>query len=93
MEEKREKEQQLLLNNRRDGLVSGVTDVHSFDTGEILLETTLGRLALKGKDLHISRLTLEKGEVEFSGSVQSMTYLDGGSAGRKNQSMMKRLFG
>ena len=92
MEENREREQSICLNNRRDGKVSGVTDVQSFDTGEIHLETTLGRLVLKGKELHISRLTLEKGEVEFTGQVQSMAYLDGNPS-RKNQPMIKRLFG
>ena len=40
MEEKQyAKAHKLLLNNRRAGTVSGVTDVISFDIAEILLET------------------------------------------------------
>lgn len=35
-------------------------DVLSFDVAEILLETELGMLLIKGHDLHVNRLTLEK---------------------------------
>ena len=38
------KSHRLLLNNRRTGTVSGVTDVISFDIAEILLETEQGML-------------------------------------------------
>ena len=36
-------------------------DVLSFDVGEILLETELGMLDLKGKDLHVNRHNAEGG--------------------------------
>ena len=42
------KSHRLLLNNRRTGTVSGVTDVISFDIAEILLETEQGMLTIKG---------------------------------------------
>ena len=58
MEEKQyAKSHRLLLNNRRTGTVSGVTDVISFDIAEILLETEQGMLTIKGADLHVNRLT------------------------------------
>ena len=61
MEEKQyAKAHKLLLNNRRTGTISGVTDVISFDIAEILLETEQGMLTIKGADLHVNRLTLEK---------------------------------
>ena len=56
------KSHKLILNNRRTGSFTGILDVLSFDVGEILLETELGMLDLKGKDLHVNRLNLEKGE-------------------------------
>ena len=37
-------------------------DVLSFDLSEILLVTDQGMLLIKGSDLHVNRLTLEKGE-------------------------------
>ena len=48
------KAHKLLLNNRRTGTVSGVTDVISFDIAEILLETEQGMLTIKGTDLHVN---------------------------------------
>ena len=75
MEEKQyAKAHKLLLSNRRTGTISGVTDVISFDIAEILLETEQGMLTIKGADLHVNRLTLEKGEVDIEGRIDSMAY-------------------
>ena len=41
---------------------------------EILLETEQGMLTIKGADLHVNRLTLEKGEVDIEGRIDSMAY-------------------
>ena len=60
------KSHKLILNNRRTGSFTGILDVLSFDVGEILLETELGMLDLKGKDLHVNRLNLEKGMITYS---------------------------
>ena len=49
-----QKSHKLILNNRRTGSFTGILDVLSFDVGEILLETELGMLDLKGKDLHVN---------------------------------------
>ena len=71
MEEKKHK---IVLNNRRTGTFTGVLDVISFDIAEILLETEDGMLHIKGKDLHVNRLNLEKGEVDIEGLVEAMNY-------------------
>ena len=93
MEEKQySKAHKLLLNNRRTGTISGVTDVISFDIAEILLETEQGMLTIKGSDLHVNRLTLEKGEVDISGNVDSLLYSDISSYGQKAESFFGRLF-
>lgn len=47
--------------NRKSGAFTGVVDVLSFDVAEILLETELGMVLIKGHDLHVNRLSLEKG--------------------------------
>ena len=54
------KSHKVLLANRKSGAFSGVVDVLSFDVAEILLETELGMLLIKGHDLHVNRLTLRK---------------------------------
>ena len=77
MEEKiTSKSHKLMLNNRRNGSFTGILDVLSFDLSEILLETELGMLHIKGKDLHVNRLNLEKGEADIEGEIDAMTYSD-----------------
>ena len=50
------------MTNRRTCTVNGVNDVLSFDLREILLETEQGMLMIRGNELHVNRLTLDKGE-------------------------------
>ena len=82
----------LMLKNRQEGTVTGVQDVNSFDEKEILLFTEAGKLAIKGEQLHVKHLNLEKGEVTLEGKIDSLTYLSKNS-GKKEESVLKRMFG
>ena len=83
----------LVINNRQTSLVTGVLDVLSFDLNEVLLETEQGMLMIRGSELHVSRLTLEKGEVDIDGRIDSLTYSEQtASAGSKAESLLSRLF-
>ena len=81
----------VMISNRRSGVLNGVVDVLSFDVGEILLETEQGMLMIKGNDLHVNRLTLEKGEIEIEGRIDSLAYSDAGTS-RQGESFLGRLF-
>ena len=89
----RNRQHRISLNNRQTCEINGVSDVLSFDVGEILLETDQGMLMIKGNDLHVSRLTLEKGEVDVDGRIDSLTYSENISAGNRSVSLLSRLFG
>lgn len=80
------------MNNRRNLSISGVNDVLSFDVKEVLLETELGMLMVKGADLHIGRLMLDKGEVEVEGKIDSLTYSEHDSFAKKGESLLGKLF-
>lgn len=86
------KAHKLLINNRRTGNITGVNDVISFDISEILLETEDGMLLIKGNDLHVNRLNLEKGEVDIDGNLDSFSYSEVSSYTKKGESVLKRLF-
>ena len=88
----KQRSHKFMLTNRRTCLVSGVCDVLSFDLSEILLETDQGMLMIKGSDLHVNRLTLEKGEVDIEGKIDSLTYSDVNGYGGKGDSLLGRLF-
>lgn len=81
------------IAGRRSGTISGVSDVLSFDVREIVLQTVEGLMMIKGEELHVSRLTLEKGEVDIDGKIDSLTY--SGSQNTKNgksESLFGRMF-
>ena len=83
----------ICLVNREVCAINGVSDVLSFDVGEVLLETEQGMLMIRGSELHVSRLTLEKGEVDIDGRIDSLTYSEQtASAGSKAESLLSRLF-
>lgn len=82
----------LNVSNRKVVTITGVNDVLSFDSGEVLLDTIDGILMIRGSELHVSRLTLEKGEVDVDGKVDSLTYSEGKGIHKSGESLLGRLF-
>ena len=87
-----QKVHKVMLSNRRSGVLNGIIDVLSFDVGEILLETEQGMLMIKGSDLHVNRLSLEQGEIDIEGRIDSLAYSDAGSVAKQGESFLGRLF-
>ena len=87
-----QKNHKLVVNNRKTSLVTGVADVLSFDLNEILLETEQGMMMVKGSDLHVNRLSLEKGEVDLSGKIDSIAYSEIPNGGKQGEKLFSRLF-
>ena len=74
MGEMNEQAHRLLLEQRKTLSLGGVQDVKSFDENEVLLLTVCGVLTIRGKELHVGRLELEKGEADIEGSIDSLVY-------------------
>ena len=81
------------MEQRHDCKITGVVEVHSFDESTILLETVDGMLTIKGENLHVSRLNLEKGEADVDGKVNSLVYSDKSTLAKKGEGLLTRLFG
>ena len=93
MEEQRiAKAHKLVVNNRKTSMVTGVLDVLSFDLNEILLETEQGMLMVKGSDLHVNRLTVEKGEVDLSGTIDSIAFSNISQTAKGGENFLSKLF-
>ena len=73
-------------------MVTGVLDVLSFDLNEILQETEQGLLMVKGTDLHVNRLSVEKGEVDLAGNIDSIAYSDVHAGGANKENFFAKLF-
>lgn len=86
------KAHKLIINNRKTSTVTGVLDVLSFDLNEILLETEQGMLMVKGTDLHVNRLSVEKGEVDLAGNIDSVAYSNTSQVSRQNENFFAKLF-
>ena len=86
------KAHKISLNNRLAGSMTGVREVISFDGGEIILDTEQGIMIVKGEDLHVTRLTLDKGEVEINGRIDGIMYTESDDKKRDRGSFLAKLF-
>lgn len=86
------KSHKLAVDNRKRTCLTGIKDVVAFDINQVLLESVMGMVLIKGADLKVTRLSLEKGEVEVEGHVDSITYSDVKAYGEKGKSLIKRMF-
>lgn len=64
----------VIMESRKKISVSGVEDVESFNEEEIILHTCMGVMILKGRELHISKLSVDSGEASVSGEIVSIDY-------------------
>lgn len=78
------------LEDRKTGILMGISDVISFDTDEIVLESQCGGIIIKGNELHVKNINLEKGEVTIEGNVDSLIYTK--TKMKNNESLIKKLF-
>jgi sporulation protein YabP len=67
---------QITVIDREEITIDGVTNLGSYDDQEIILETDQGMLILKGDDLNVKHLNLEKGNIIIEGFLKSLEYDD-----------------
>ena len=82
----------MMINNRKSGAFTGVKNVIAFDEGEVILETDMGILIIKGQGLHVKRLNLENGEVDLEGRMDSFFYSEQKGSIDRRESFLARLF-
>ena len=49
-------------------------------------------LTIKGQELHVKRLTLEKGELDLEGLLEGMSYAESRTLSKQGESLFNRLF-
>ena len=90
-EEKRKAGRHTLnMDEREKTRISGVLEVLSFDEEGVMMETTCGLLLLKGAGLHMGKLDLDTGDVTVDGTIDNITYSEGGFS--EKQSILGKLF-
>ena len=56
------------------------------------METEQGVLLIQGDELHVNRLSLEKGEIDIDGRIDSFAYSDREETQKKAASFLSRMF-
>lgn len=81
----------LMLENRRKLTINGVIEVINFNESQILLNTDVGTMMVKGKELKMNKLDVQNGDVIITGKVDSFVYTSDKSKVKKD-SIISRLF-
>ncbi len=66
----------VILEDRKSLMITGVSDVDSFDDQTITVYTDLGEMTIRGTGLHIGKLSLETGELNITGNIFALGYSD-----------------
>lgn len=82
----------ILLQGRKVVQLNGVKEVVSFDAREVVLNTQMGLLFVRGNDIQVKRLTVEQGEVDLEGKIDSLIYSEKPGKGGEQISFWKKLF-
>ena len=84
--------QGISISERKNIVVTGVKKIESLDNEELLMETTLGFLLVKGSELEIIKLDTYQGNVSIKGKIDSITYLDSNNKKDKENTLLAKLF-
>ena len=88
-QEKMEQPHKLSLDQRRNLMMTGVTEVVSFDDTAVILRTELGTLLVQGQQLQLKTLSVEGGQLAVEGTVSALSYEEP----RQRGGLLGRLFG
>ncbi|RLQ91681.1 sporulation protein YabP [Falsibacillus albus] len=81
----------VIMRGRKLLDITGVKQVESFDNEEFLLETVMGFLSVRGQNLQMKNLDVDKGIVSIKGKVYDIVYLDE-QHGEKAKGFFSKLF-
>lgn len=78
------------IDNRQRITITGVTEVVTFNEENVILNTVLGGLNIKGKNMRVNKLNVDNGDMSIEGEFQSMNYVSKEVGER--ESFIKKLF-
>lgn len=80
------------MENRNKMIMTGITDVVSFDLNKVILQSDYGVITIKGDNLHVNKLSVDKGELDVDGVIASFDYSELNTYSAKGESIFNRLF-
>lgn len=82
----------IVIKNRKSIEITGIKQIDSFDNQEFLLDTVVGYLHIKGKNLTLGKMDNENKEVIINGTIDSINYVESMLKGNGKEKLMKKLF-
>ncbi len=64
----------IIMEDRKRLHISGVQDVDCFDEETVILYTNMGRMVVRGQDLHVNTFNVDTGEFSMEGDFSSFAY-------------------
>ena len=68
--------QKITVSDRKSVEVDNVSAVRAFDEEGVLLETSLGKISVEGRELKIENFEKASGKILISGSIIGVFYLE-----------------
>ncbi len=71
------------IKGRNSLIITGITDLSSFNEDQVVVYTCEGELIITGEGLHIGNINVDRGELNLDGRIESLEYTDNASSGGK----------
>ena len=84
------KTHEVKIINRDILSLTGISKISNFDVDEFMLESVVGNIFVKGKNLEVIQLDTDKGDIKIKGKINSITYMD--SKKENKESLFAKLF-
>ncbi len=82
----------ITLKNRKLLEIKGIKKLESLNPNEFYMSTSLGDLVVRGEDLEMQQLDIDKGNLWISGMVYSLEYLEDQKTKKTKQSILGKIF-
>lgn len=84
------KNQELKLINRNSLYLTGVKKIINLESDEFIVDSVYGKLIIKGNDLEVTVIDIDKGDLKLKGTIDSIVYSNVKS--KNKESIITKLF-
>lgn len=82
----------LKLENRNKLSISGISKIDSLNSEEFLIQTSYGLLLVKGENLVMQQLDIDKGNIWIEGNVTGLEYITETKEKKQKSGFVGKLF-
>ncbi|MBQ2892351.1 MAG: sporulation protein YabP [Bacilli bacterium] len=80
------------LLNRYKLSITGINKINSLNNEEFIIDTIQGNLLIRGSDLTMQQLDIDKGQIWIEGKIDTIEYLDKEEKKKEKEGFFKKIF-